>query len=115
MVSTAGSSNTIHRIGEKTTYIQHTVTTSFAYGEFWRDVDVTHSTPSCARVHKQEKKRSSLAVVHRLGDVGKELLEDAKILDFLDADISGLVTNPELSFDFVTSEVRTQFAHLPAQ
>jgi len=72
-------------------------------------------TPSCARVHKQEKKRSSLAVVHRLGDVGKELLEDAKILDFLDADISGLVTNPELSFDFVTSEVRTQFAHLPAQ
>ena len=72
-------------------------------------------TPSCAQVHQKEKKTSSLAGVHRLGDVGKELPEDAKILDFLDADISGLVTNPELSFDFVTSEVRTQFAHLPAQ
>jgi len=36
-------------------------------------------------------------------------------LDFLDADIPGLSTNPERSFDFVTSEVRTQLAHLPTQ
>jgi len=72
-------------------------------------------TPSCARVHRQEKKKSSLAAVHRLGDVGKELPEDAEILDFLDADIPGLSTNSERSFDFVTSEVRTQLAHLPAQ
>jgi len=71
--------------------------------------------PYCARVHRQEKKRSTLATVHRLGDVGKELPEDAEILDFLDADIPGLTTNPERSFDFVTSEVRTQLAHLPAQ
>ena len=58
-------------------------------------------TPSCARVHRKEEKQSSPAAVHRLGDVGKELPEDAEILDFLDADILGLSTNPERSFDFV--------------
>ena len=47
--------------------------------------------------------------------MGKELPEDAEILDFLDADIPGLSANPERSFDFVTSEVRTQLAHLPTQ
>ena len=47
--------------------------------------------------------------------MGKELPEDAEILDFLDADIPGLATNPERSFDFVISEVHTQLAHLPAQ
>jgi len=47
--------------------------------------------------------------------VGKELPEDAEILDFLDADIPGLSANPERLFDFVTSEVRTQLAHLPTQ
>jgi hypothetical protein len=47
--------------------------------------------------------------------VGKELPEDAEILDFLDADIPGLSANPERSLDFVTSEVRTQLAHLPTQ
>ena len=72
-------------------------------------------TPSCARVHRTEKKQGYPAAVHRLGNVGKELPEDAEILDFLDADIPGLSANPERLFDFVTSEVRTQLAHLPAQ
>ena len=44
--------------------------------------------------------------------MGKQLLKDADILDFLDTDILGLATNPERPFDFVTSEVRTQQAHL---
>jgi len=47
--------------------------------------------------------------------VGKKLPEDAEILDFLDADIPGLSANPERSFDFVISEVRTQLAHLSTQ
>jgi len=55
-------------------------------------------TPSCARVHRQKEKKGSLAAVHRLGDVGKELPKDAEILDFLDADILGLSTNPERFF-----------------
>jgi len=80
------------------------------FGGMWRP-----PTPSCARVHRTEKKQGYPVAVHRLGDVGKELLEDAEILDFLDADIPGLSANPERSFDFVTSEVRTQLAHLPTQ
>ena len=72
-------------------------------------------TQSCARVHRKEEKQSSPAAVHRLGDAGKVLPEDAEILDFLDADIPGSSTNPERSFDVVTSEVRTQLAHLPTQ
>ena len=63
------------------------------FGETWMP-----QTPSCAQVHRQEEKKSSLAAVHRLSDVGKELPEDAEILDFLDADIPGLSTNPERSF-----------------
>ena len=43
MASIACSSNTIYIIGETTTNIQHTVTMSLAYGEFWRDLDDTHS------------------------------------------------------------------------
>jgi len=43
----------------------------------------------------------------------KELPEDEELSDFLDADIPGLSNNPERSFDFVTSEVCTQLAHLP--
>ena len=80
------------------------------FGGTWRP-----PTPSCARVHRQEKKQTCPAAVHRLGDVGKELPEDAEILDLLDADIPGLSANPERSFEFVTSEVRTQLAHLPTQ
>ena len=76
------------------------------FGGQWRP-----PTPSCARVHRTENKQGYPAAVHRLGDVGKELPEDAEILDFLDADIPGLSANPERSFDFVTSEVRTQLAH----
>ena len=68
---------------------------------------------SGARIHRQEKQHSSLVVVNRISDVGKELPKDAEILDFLDTDILGLATNPERPFDFVTSEVRTQLAHLP--
>jgi len=68
---------------------------------------------SSARAHRQELKHRTPAAVHRLGDVGKGLPEDADILDFLDTDISGLAKDPELSFDFVTSEVRTKLAHLP--
>jgi len=113
MVAIAGSSNTIHKIGETTTNIQHTVTASFAYSAFWRDVDTTYSFLRSSP--PTGEKKSSLAAVHRLGDVDKELPEDAEILDFLDADIPGLSTNSERSFDFVTSEVRTQLAHLPAQ
>jgi len=58
-------------------------------------------------------RQGSLGAIHRLGDMGKELPEDEELSDFLDADIPGLATNPERSFDFVTSEVRTQLAHLP--
>jgi len=47
--------------------------------------------------------------------MGKELPEDEELSDFLDADIPGLSINPERSFDFVTSEVRTQLAHLPLE
>ena len=80
------------------------------FGGQWRP-----PTPSCARVHRTENKQGYPAAVHRLGDMCKELPEDAEILDFLDADIPGLSANPERSFDFVTSEVCTQFAHLPTQ
>ena len=44
-----------------------------------------------------------------------ELPEDEELSDFLDADIPGLSINPERSYDFVTSEVRTQLAHLPLE
>jgi len=44
-----------------------------------------------------------------------ELPEDEELSDFLDADIPGLSINPERSFDFVPSEVRTQLAHLPLE
>jgi len=37
------------------------------------------------------------------------------LLDFLDSDIPVLAANPERSFDFVTSKVRNQPAHLPTQ
>jgi len=47
--------------------------------------------------------------------MGKELPEDEELSDFLDADIPGMSINPERSFDFVTSEVRTQLAHLPLE
>jgi len=47
--------------------------------------------------------------------MGKELPEDEELSDFLDADIPGLSINPERSSDFVTSEVRTQLAHLPLE
>jgi len=57
-------------------------------------------------------RQGSLVAIHWLGDMGKELPEDEELSDFLDADIPGVSTNPERSFDFVTSEVRTQLAHL---
>jgi len=47
--------------------------------------------------------------------MGKELPEDEELSDSLDADIPGLSINPERSFDFVTSEVHTQLAHLPLE
>jgi len=59
--------------------------------------------------------QGSSGAIHRLGDMGKELPEDEELSDFLDADIPGLTNIPERSFDFVTSEVRTQLAHLPPE
>jgi len=60
-------------------------------------------------------RQGSSGAIHRLGDMGKELPEDDELSDFLNADIPGLVNNPERSFDFVTSEVRTQLAYLPLE
>jgi len=60
-------------------------------------------------------RQGSSGAIHRLGDMGKELPEDEELSDFLDADIPGLANNPERSFDFVTSEVRAQLAHLPPE
>jgi len=50
--------------------------------------------------------------VHMIGDVGKELPEDAELEDLVDMDIPGLVTPGEWSFDFVEEEVREQLSHL---
>jgi len=53
--------------------------------------------------------------VHMMGDVGKELPEDAELENLVDMDIPGLVAPGERSFDFVESEVREQLSHLPSQ
>jgi len=42
-----------------------------------------------------------------IGDVSKELPEDAWLLDHLDSKIPALSKEPERSFDFVVSEVRS--------
>jgi len=76
-----------------TEYTQHTATTSLAYTELLRDLGAARTfwRPSSPT----GEKHNTLAAVHRLGDVDKELPEDVEILDFLDADIPGLATKPE--------------------
>jgi len=51
-----------------------------------------------------------------LGDFGKELPEDTRLVDLFDPEIPGLSAPPdESSFDFVTSEVQAQLGHLSLQ
>ena len=50
-----------------------------------------------------------------MGDVGKELPEDAELENLVDMDIPGLVVPGELSFKFVEAEVREQLSHLSRQ
>ena len=47
-----------------------------------------------------------------LGDVAKELPEDAKLEDLVDMDIPGLVPPTTRGFDFVEAEVRAQLGDL---
>jgi len=83
---------------------------ALGFGEVW-----VPTLQTGGRVRRQMKRQGSSGATHRLGDMGKELPEDEELSDFLDADIPGLSINPERSFDFVTSEVRTQLAHLPLE
>ena len=53
--------------------------------------------------------------VHMIGDVGKELLEDAELENLVDMDIPGLVVPGERSFNFVESEVQEQLSHISRQ
>jgi len=53
--------------------------------------------------------------VHTIGDVGKELPEDAELENLVDMDIPGLVTPGERSFDFVEAEVQEQLSRLSSQ
>ena len=53
--------------------------------------------------------------VHMIGDVAKELPEDAELENLVDMDIPGLVAPGERSFHFVESEVRDQLSHLSLQ
>jgi len=50
--------------------------------------------------------------VHMIGDVAKELPEDAELENLVDMDIPGLVTPGERSFDFVEAKVRDQLSYL---
>jgi len=50
--------------------------------------------------------------LHMLGDVAKELPEDAELEDLVDMDIPGLVPPIINAFDFVEAEVRTQLGDL---
>jgi len=83
---------------------------ALGFGEVW-----VPTLQTGGRARRQTKRQGSSGAIHRLGDIGKELPEDEELSDFLDADIPGLSINPERSFDFVTSEVRTQLAHLPLE
>ena len=83
---------------------------ALGFGEVW-----VPTLQTGGRARRQTKRQGSSGAIHRLGDMGKELPEDEELSDFLDADIPGLSINPERSFDFVTSEVRTQLAHLPLE
>jgi len=83
---------------------------ALGFGEVWVP---TLQTGGWAR--RQTKRQGSSGAIHQLDDMGKELPEDGELSDFLDTDIPGLSINPERSFDFVTSEVRTQLAHLPLE
>jgi len=47
-----------------------------------------------------------------IGDVAKELPEDAELENLVDMDIPGLVTPGERSFDFVEAKVRDQLSYL---
>ena len=47
-----------------------------------------------------------------LGDVAKELPEDEELNDYIDAEIPGLNSPTERSFDFFETEVRTQLSRL---
>jgi len=53
--------------------------------------------------------------VHMIGDVPKELPEDAELENLVDMDIPGLVTPGARSFDFVETEVRQRLSHLSLQ
>ena len=55
------------------------------------------------------------AKVHMMGDVGKELPEDAELENLVDMDIPGIVAPGERSFDFVEAEVQEQLSHLSRQ
>jgi len=83
---------------------------ALGFGEVW-----VPTLQTGGRARRQMNQQGSSGSIHRLGDMDKELPQDEELLDFLDADIPGLVNNPEHSFDFVTSEVRTQLAHLPPE
>ena len=83
---------------------------ALGFGEVW-----VPTLQTSGRARQQMNQQGSSGEIHQLGDMGKELPEDEELSDFLDADIPGLSINPERSFDFVTSEVRTQLAHLPLE
>jgi len=83
---------------------------ALGFGEVW-----VPPLQTGGRTRRQMNQQGSSGAIHRLGDMGKELPEDEELSDFLDADIPGLTNIPERSFDFVTSEVRTQLAHLPPE
>jgi hypothetical protein len=87
-------------------------------------VSVIHTTanrPMGSRGRRLEARHFQPTVVSTpgpfmLGDFGKELPEDTHLVDLLDPEIPGLSTLPDrASFDFVTSEVRTQLGHLSFQ
>jgi len=78
------------------------------FGEVW-----VPPLQTGGQARRQINRQGSSGAIHRLGDMGKELPEDEESSDFLVADILGLANNPERPFDFVTSQVRTQLAHLP--
>jgi len=83
---------------------------ALGFGEVW-----VPTLQTGGRARQQMNWQGSSGAIHRLCDMGKELPEDEELSDFLDADIPRLANNPERSFDFVTSEVHTQLAHLPPE
>ena len=73
-----------------------------------------------ARSHQQEARHFQKGEfrrqgVHMIGDVTKEVPEDAELEHLVDMDIPGLVLSSERSFDFVEAEVREQLNHLSLQ